>query len=322
MNGFPITNYQINQVKRFLRAFVTITTVVILFGNIINALLKNRIKVDPASYILRDGFPLFTSERDYVELLRNYPYDIGIEIKFHKMKSGESYWDVSRKYQISIDTILASNPFLKTLLAIEGTEIVIPSEDGVLVAIDDADDVPRMTALLGKGKNLTTNYKHSLFEILSLDDIRFVFFKDAKPVIVSSWLQQLYNIRRFFQTPVRGRYTSLYGHRYDPMFKEVSFHNGVDIVAKMGTPIHPAADGIVRSVGWLDGYGLSITILHRNGYISMYGHCSSIKVKKGDRVNKKTVIGLLGSTGRSTGPHLHFSMRRHGKSLDPLLFIW
>jgi murein DD-endopeptidase MepM/ murein hydrolase activator NlpD len=322
MNGLPITNYQIRQIKIFLRALVIVAIVIILFGNIITALLKNRIEVNPESYIMRDGFPLFTSERDYIKLLRSYPYDIGTEIKFHKMKRGESYWDVSKLYNISIDTIIASNPFLKTLLAKEGIEIVIPSDEGVLVAIDDSGDVPRMAALLGEKEPITRDYKHFIFDILSLDDIRFIFFKDAKPIIVSSWLQQLYNICRFFQPPIKGRYTSLYGNRYDPLFKQLSFHNGVDIVSRMGTPIYPVTDGIVSSVGWLDGYGLAIIIQHANGYISMYGHCLSIRVKKGDLVNKKTVIGQVGSTGRSTGPHLHFSMRRHGRTINPLLFIW
>jgi len=321
MNGLPITNYQIRQASTWVKAFVTVTAAIFLFGNIITAIVKSPIEVDPQSYTIRDGFPVFTSQEAYIALLKSYPYDIGTGLRFHTMRNGESFWNIAKRYNISLDTLIAANPFLKTLIGQEGLTIVIPKDNGTLVAVDDAGDVSRMANLLGVNEAFG-DYRHSIFELISLDDIRFAFFRNARPVIVSRWLQRLYNVRRFFQKPVRGHLTSLYGNRFDPLFRVIAFHNGVDIQARMGTPIYPAAEGIVQEAKWHDGYGLTITVQHRDGYISMYGHCSSIRVKRGEWVTKKTIIGAVGSTGRSTGPHLHFSMSRHGKTINPLLFIW
>ncbi|HEY1406901.1 MAG TPA: M23 family metallopeptidase, partial [Spirochaetota bacterium] len=100
------------------------------------------------------------------------------------------------------------------------------------------------------------------------------------------------------------------------------FHAALDIRAPMGTPIRPIKEGMVIQTGWREGYGMCIEIIHPDGYLSLYGHCSKIFVEKGMIVSKDDIIGAIGSTGRSTGPHLHFEMKRHGENVNPLFFIW
>ncbi len=166
------------------------------------------------------------------------------------------------------------------------------------------------------------DYLPWIFDLFTPDDIRFAFFKNSKPVIVNASIQHLYDIKRLFQPPVVGYFTSWYGMRYDGHYGGMSFHNGIDISAQIGTPIRPVREGIVAFTGWKDGYGYSIIIHHLDGYISFYGHLRKITVRKGEMVSKSDTIGLLGTTGRTTGPHLHFIMMRHGSYIDPLLFIW
>ncbi|HDP79677.1 MAG TPA: M23 family metallopeptidase, partial [Spirochaetes bacterium] len=259
MNGLPITRYQIGQIKLMLRYGVMALLAVFFLGNIAALIFIKKIRVNPEHYVIREGVPFFSSSDEYIKLIKNYHHRIGAKVVIHTMRMGESYWDTARRYNVSIDTIIAANPFLTSLSSREGMKIVVPREDGVLMAADNLYDVYRMKKLLGPGTKARGEYRQSLFRLFSLDDLRFVFYPGARPVLVNARLQDLYNIRRTFQNPLRGGlYSSLYGDRVDPMREGMAFHNGVDIQARMGTPIHPVRDGMVSLTGWMDGYGLTV----------------------------------------------------------------
>ncbi|MEA1996240.1 MAG: M23 family metallopeptidase [Gemmatimonadota bacterium] len=114
------------------------------------------------------------------------------------------------------------------------------------------------------------------------------------------------------------RITSTFGRRKDPITGRVSFHYGVDLDGETGTPIHAAGEGKVTFNGWRKGYGLVIIIDHGKGLSTYYGHCSMLIPERGERVDRGQVIALMGSTGRSTGSHLHFETRKHGRPFDPV----
>ncbi len=115
-----------------------------------------------------------------------------------------------------------------------------------------------------------------------------------------------------------GRLASRFGWRVHPIFHTRKLHTGVDLASPRGTPIYAAGDGIVERAGWSSGYGNYTMIKHVNGYETGYGHQSKILVKAGDRVRQGQLIGLVGSTGNSTGNHLHFEIRINGNFVDPL----
>lgn len=119
------------------------------------------------------------------------------------------------------------------------------------------------------------------------------------------------------QWPVKGRITSDFGNRYHPILHRWKLHTGIDIAAPSGTPIKAAERGVVMSAGYITGYGNTVIILHGAGVSTLYGHQSKIAVKKGDIVTKATVIGYVGSTGYSTGPHLHFEVMINGTPDNP-----
>lgn len=120
---------------------------------------------------------------------------------------------------------------------------------------------------------------------------------------------------------VPGRITSMYGKRNDPFTGRPDFHDGIDIAADFGSRIRPVRDGVVTFSGWQPGYGKVVIVRHGNGLETVYGHNAANLVKAGDRVNAESVLGLLGSTGRSTGPHLHFEVRQNGRSVDPMPYL-
>jgi murein DD-endopeptidase MepM/ murein hydrolase activator NlpD len=124
-----------------------------------------------------------------------------------------------------------------------------------------------------------------------------------------------------FAMPVAGRATSGYGERIDPIHRTHSMHNGFDFAAKSGTQVGAASGGEVVHAGPAGTYGNLVTIRHADGFETRYAHLSEVHVKKGDRVETGADIGAVGSTGHSTGPHLHFEIRKEGKALDPRPYL-
>ncbi|MCA1833768.1 MAG: murein hydrolase activator EnvC [Actinomycetota bacterium] len=130
---------------------------------------------------------------------------------------------------------------------------------------------------------------------------------EKKAAFVADWLKR----------PVPGRVTSPYGWRIHPVYGYLSFHTGADFAADLGTPLHPVAPGTIIDAGYFGAFGSTVIIDHGNHIATIYAHLSRIFVMPGDRVTLKTLIGEVGSTGWSTGPHLHFEVRVNGKPDEP-----
>ncbi|MCX7849618.1 M23 family metallopeptidase [Thermus sp.] len=115
--------------------------------------------------------------------------------------------------------------------------------------------------------------------------------------------------------------TSPFGLRRNPFGPGYEFHDGLDFSAPYGTPVYATGSGVVARAGWMGPYGLAVLLDHAEGYQSLYGHLSRVLVRPGERVEKGQVLGYVGSTGRSTGPHLHYSVYRYGAPLDPRPYL-
>lgn len=159
-------------------------------------------------------------------------------------------------------------------------------------------------------KKLGRMKKEQTLEAESLSDLEFNLSKsrdqlEHTPSIMPTW----------------GRITSGFGWRRDPFTKRRSFHNGIDIANKKGTPIVSTASGEVIYVGRMGYLGTCIKVKHGYGYISLYGHLKGVTVKTGDRVKRGDIIGYMGNSGRSTGSHLHYSILKYRKEINPLDYI-
>jgi murein DD-endopeptidase MepM/ murein hydrolase activator NlpD len=119
--------------------------------------------------------------------------------------------------------------------------------------------------------------------------------------------------------PLRNaRLTSQFGLRSHPILGGMRVHSGVDLAAPMATPIRATGDGVVTRASWAGGYGLLVSIRHKDGVETRYGHMSRLAVEPGQRVTQNAVIGYVGSTGRSTGPHVHYEVLVKGRAVNPL----
>jgi len=123
--------------------------------------------------------------------------------------------------------------------------------------------------------------------------------------------------------PVQGGWmSSAFGKRTDPFTGKQAYHEGVDFAGKKGSPVVAVAGGVVTWAGKRYGYGNLVEINHGNGYVTRYGHCQATLVSVGDTVKQGQEVALMGSTGRSTGPHVHFEVLKNGKPVNPERYVW
>jgi murein DD-endopeptidase MepM/ murein hydrolase activator NlpD len=172
---------------------------------------------------------------------------------------------------------------------VPGTDAVAPAlEQRSLAAIDQ-----RLSSLAAKSTKLEA------------------FFRDQRVLLASTpsiW-------------PVRGYLSASFGNRIDPFTGQPDFHPGLDVSTPLGTPIHAPADGVVISCADKGGYGHSIVVDHGNGIVTRYGHLASYAVKAGQRIRRGDILGAVGSTGRSTGPHLHYEIWIRDQAQNPIHYI-
>ncbi len=122
-------------------------------------------------------------------------------------------------------------------------------------------------------------------------------------------------------TPLKGKINSNFGYRKDPFKSRSGFHSGLDIDANYGQHVVATADGVVTKASWHTNYGKTVIVKHKDNYETVYGHLSKLKVKEGQEVKVGDVIGKAGSTGRSTGTHLHYEVIKDGKRVNPKNFL-
>ncbi len=154
------------------------------------------------------------------------------------------------------------------------------------------------------------------FQKKSYDDIELMIKNKEKLLAATPAIQPVSN-------KDLSRMASGFGYRIDPVYKTVKMHAGLDFAAPQGTPIYATADGVIKLAGNSgNGYGNYVVINHGYGYETLYGHQYRIKVKAGQRVKRGELIGWVGSTGKSTGPHVHYEVHKNGRHIDPIYFFY
>jgi murein DD-endopeptidase MepM/ murein hydrolase activator NlpD len=159
----------------------------------------------------------------------------------------------------------------------------------------------------------STSTQHDALQVKGLDESN----PDAWMDYIASQLGDEFGKQGFL--PKGARLTSGFGYRVDPFINRWRFHHGLDIAMKMGTPVKALMPGKVIYAGYAQHYGRVIFVEHPHDLVTIYGHLSKVKVKEGQEISQHELIGNVGSSGRSTGPHLHFEVRLRNKKLDPTM---
>ena len=208
----------------------------------------------------------------------------------HEVAPGETLWGIAHTFGVRVEALAAANNIALDDVLHPGDALVVPT-DGSSPASGGAHRIRVRTPPTPGGVGSPAVY----------EELRAHF---------GSMLR-----------PSAGRITSRFGWRIHPIFGTREFHTGIDIANRSGTPVLTVEDGIVRFAGWKGGYGRLIIVAHPNGLETGYAHLSAILVTVGQQVAKGQVVGRMGTTGWSTGPHLFFEVRRNGIALDPTFFL-
>jgi murein DD-endopeptidase MepM/ murein hydrolase activator NlpD len=231
----------------------------------------------------------------------------------YTVRQGDTVEGISKRFGLSLDAIIASNNISNVRRGlIAGEKIRIPNMDGIPYTVKSGDSYLK----------IADSMNVPLEAILDANDIQSGAIRPGTVLFIPGARMKSEELKKAlgdqFIYPVRGRITSGFGWRIDPFTKTRLYHAGMDLSSRAGTPVKAAASGRVSAVGYNAIYGNFVIITHDAAYQTMYGHLSKILASKGSRVGQGDVVGLVGSTGRSTGPHLHFAVYRNERAINPL----
>lgn len=248
-----------------------------------------------------------------------------LEEKYYTIKKGDSLYKIARKLGEDMDILIANNPKVKTGVLQIGQKLVLLSKKGIYYNVKKGDTLGaisnkykiKIATILDENNLNNTNLVVGEKLFLPNPDMNYIKKKN-KPVYAKSNIKSR---TKGFAWPIKWKgVTSPFGKRFHPVLKKYILHAGVDLRAAVGVPIYAPKDGKITYAGWMGGYGKLIKLKHSGGYSTRYGHLSKIYVKNGQYIKKGQLIGKTGSTGRVTGPHLHYEIRKNGRPLDPMRF--
>ncbi|MBI4976261.1 MAG: peptidoglycan DD-metalloendopeptidase family protein [Spirochaetes bacterium] len=239
----------------------------------------------------------------------------GVVFTDYTVQKGDSIWSIAKDHALALDTIIGVNN-IKDLNALTiGSVIKLPNMNGINYTVRANDTLSHIS--LFSGSPIEKIKEMNGITDASIAAGRVLFLPDGKLDAVER--NRLFGID--FNKPIYGRLTSRYGLRKHPFLGYRMFHTGVDIGYNNGGSVRAVQAGTVGFAGENGGYGNYVSLQHKNGFTTAYGHLASISVAPGAYVKKGDVIGVVGSTGISTGPHLHFEVLYRGKYVNPLSYV-
>jgi murein DD-endopeptidase MepM/ murein hydrolase activator NlpD len=241
--------------------------------------------------------------------------------RWHILQPGETISSLMVRYNLSLAAIVGANPGISSLDRLPvGLELLIPPGEGMVVALEPEQTVLDLVKIYGVSPVALARAN----QIGSPTDLRpgqMLFLPGVTPRHALDRLAEVRERENTYIWPVHGRLTSFFGPRRLGMGTS-NFHTGLDIAAPTGTPVVAARAGTVTFAGWSNrGFGNLVKIRHAGGAETWYAHLSRILVTVGQQVRQGEVVGRIGSTGISTGPHLHFEVHEGGRPHDPLRFL-
>lgn len=241
-----------------------------------------------------------------------------VAFKNYKVRAGDTIDGISRKFGLSnISTLIAVNNISNVRSLRSGQQLKIPSVDGLIHTVAKGETL----------NGLSIKYNVTVEDLLDVNDLSSEILSVGSDLFIPGARLDTNSLHKalgeMFAYPItaKWRLSSGYGPRLYPLTGKQSFHTGIDMACPTGTPIKAAMAGKVAYTGVSNVYGYYVIITHYDGYQTLYAHMSKIIAKKGDYVDQGTKIGLVGSTGQSTGPHLHFTVYKNGKLVNPLTVL-
>lgn len=267
---------------------------------------------------------LYTEQAEEVRAFR------GGEITVHVVSQGETLSSIAERYGLQVSTIVWENKIQEKAPLKPGTELKILPVDGVRHQVQRGEtifSVAKKYGLDSSQAQVIVDYPFNEFlndETFELATGQFLMVPDGVPPVQESIQPKI--AQKVILTPDAGAVSATGSFRW-PAAGTITqgyrfYHKAIDIANRSGGPIVAADSGVVVGAGWdASGYGNRVLVDHGNGYVTLYAHMSVLQVTAGQKVNRGDIVGQMGSTGRSTGTHLHFEIRQSGALLNPLTFL-
>lgn len=284
---------------------------------------------EPSKLMLASAvFPQTTTENNYINGFYETLADddtlegdgtIGIEYDEYEIKAGDNLTSLSLKIGATMDTIVSVNKISNANRLRPGDKLVIPNRNGLLYTLNKNETL----------EDVSEKYDVSVQRIISFNRIENpdavatgdnLFLPGARYTLD----ERIEKFGQIFNLPLDRitRVSSNFGYRIHPITKVRTLHRGIDFPGALNTPVYAARAGTVTFAGYSGGgFGNLVIIRHKDGYTTYYGHLNSVTTSAGRKVGVGSLIGRMGSTGRSTGSHLHLEIRRHGIAIDPNEYI-
>lgn len=238
----------------------------------------------------------------------NSPAPARLQIRTHQVGAGDTLVAIAEQYHLDLESLYGANPKLTPELY-PGDVILIPPGKGVLHKTEDGDTLWQIALVYGAEVAEVIKANGKTEADIAVGEVLFIPGGKLPGGRKSIQVSRGGGYR--FLWPAQGELSSDFGYRWGRL------HAGVDIANDIGTPIRAAFTGRVAYTGWYSGYGCTIVLDHENGYTTLYGHLQDYIVEEGQYVRMGQPIGYMGNTGNSTGPHLHFEVRREGVPVNP-----
>ena len=318
---------------RYTRPFlhfgtIGLTFIVITFGPLVLSQSEDERRAEIVGGVLTASAYVTDFNTLQAEEVRQYR---GGEIIIHSVTDGETISSIAARYGLQMTTVMWENDLTETSKIKPGQELKILPLDGIRHKVSRGETISsigKKYSLEGSEIQVMVDYPFNEFlndETFDLATGQYLMVPDGVKASVINTTG--YVARQIQITPDAGSVTAT-GNFVWPATGRITqgyrfYHKAIDIANKSGGAILAADGGTVVGAGWLDGYGYGnrIIIDHGNGYVTLYAHLSVVQVQPGQQVNRGDLIGRMGSTGRSTGTHLHFEIRQGGVLLNPLSFL-
>lgn len=260
---------------------------------------------------------------------------VPVKVTAYVVAQGDSLWSIANSQNLEIDSLFGCNDLKNPDLLKPGVTLRIPNQDGIFYTVKKGDTLEKIAKSYGIPVDRIR--KGNAAESLSpLQEGREVFLPGARPEAADSAPAQksgsaksrpksegrtVSSASRSYRWPVMGKISSPFGWRRHPVTRRRDFHTGIDVRAPRGRAIKAAKAGRVEYAGWMGGYGRVVVVRHNDGLSTLYAHCNSLSVRNGQSVSQGQTIASVGTSGRTTGPHLHFEIRQGKSPMNPLKLL-
>lgn len=243
------------------------------------------------------------------------------EKKTYIVQKGDTLSEIAEAYNMGLSVLMANNPGVSASNLRVGQEITVLTRNGIFYKVSKGDSLSKIAELFKVDVEEIKKINKLDSNMVQLGDVLYIKNPNVTKYLGSRSPNIDNRSNLGFIMPIKYTgITSPYGNRFHPVLKRYIFHAGADLRARF-IPLYASKEGKVTFAGSMNGYGKIIIIQHSGGYETRYAHLDKIGVRKGQYVKTGELIGKTGQSGRVTGPHLHFELRKNGKTLNPMRYM-